>query len=253
MRIAVCGLGRAGKVLARKILEEGKDELCCAICRDGSEAAHKDVGTVLGMYKLDIPIVPISVSAKEMLARNTDVVIDFSNKNATLNIAEICAKNGISMVVCTTNFEKEELAKLKKIGESSEKGLIYAPNLTIGINLLMEFVARISKLLPDFDFEIIERHRKEKKKVTTTAKLIAGRIDRDNVPISSIRVGGYVGVHEVTAANENERLTIVHESFSRDAFANGALMAARYIVEHTGYHEMSDVILELEDRLNMKE
>ena len=56
-------------------------------------------------------------------------------------------------------------------------------------------------------------------------------------------------MHEVTAANENERLTIVHESFSRDAFANGALMAARYILGKSGYHEMSDVIQELEDKM----
>jgi 4-hydroxy-tetrahydrodipicolinate reductase len=249
MRIAVCGLGRAGKVLARKIIEDGRDELVCAICREESDIANQDVGTVLGMYELDIPVVPIPAAAGELVKRKADVVIDFSNKNTTLRMAKICAENYISMVVCTTNFEKEELLELKRIGETSEKGLIYAPNLTIGINLLMEFVERISKLLPDFDFEIIERHRKEKKKVTTTARLIAERIDRDNVPISAIRVGGYVGVHEVTAANENERLTIVHESFSRDAFANGALMAARYILGKSGYHEMSDVIQELEDKM----
>lgn len=249
MRIAVCGLGRAGKVLARKIIEDGKDELCCAICRDESTIADQDVGTVLGMSERGIPVVPISGTAKELVNRDVDVVIDFSNKNTTLKMAKICAENDISMVVCTTNFEQEELEELRSIGEHSSKGLIYAPNLTIGINLLMEFVERISKLLPDFDFEIVERHRKEKKKVTTTAKLIAKRIDRDNVPISAIRVGGYVGVHEVTAANENERLTIVHESFSRDAFANGALMAARYIIDKSGYHEMSDVIQELEDKM----
>lgn len=249
MRIAVCGLGRAGKVLARKIIEDGSDELVCAICREESVIANQDVGTVLGMYELNVPVVRIPVAAEEMRKRKADVVIDFSNKNTTLQIAKICAENHISMVVCTTNFEKEELLELKRIGEASANGLIYAPNLTIGINLLMEFVERISKLLPDFDFEIIERHRKEKKRVTTTAKLIAERIDRDNVPISAIRVGGYVGVHEVTAANENERLTIVHESFSRDAFANGALMAARYILGKSGYHEMSDVIQELEDKM----
>lgn len=249
MRIAVCGLGRAGKVLARKIIGDSRDELCCAICREESAIANQDVGTVLGMCVCDIPVVPIPSVAKELVKREVDVVIDFSNKSTTLKMAKICAENDISMVVCTTNFEQEELRELKGIGECSSKGLIYAPNLTIGINLLMEFVERISKLLPDFDFEIVERHRKEKKKVTTTAKLIAQRIDRENVPISAIRVGGYVGVHEVTAANENERLTIVHESFSRDAFANGALMAARYIIDKSGYHEMTDVIQELEDKM----
>lgn len=253
MRIAVCGLGRAGKVLARKIIENGKDELCCAICREESRIVNQDAGTVLEMCELGIPVVPISRCLNVMQKRQVDVVIDFSNKDTTMKIARLCAEHNISMVVCTTNFEAEQLAELKNIGEHASKGLIYAPNLTIGINLLMEFVERISKILPDFDFEIVERHRKEKKKITTTAKLIAERIDRENVPISAIRVGGYVGVHEVTAANENERITIVHESFSREAFANGALMAANYIVGKSGYYEMYDVIRELEDKMMKQE
>ena len=249
MRIAVCGLGRAGKVLARKIIDGCVDELCCAICRDGSPIANEDVGAVLGMYQLGIPVIPISLSAKEMCSREVEVVIDFSNKGCSLKMAEICADIGISMVVCTTNFEKEEIQELERIGVHSPKGMVYAPNLTVGINLLMEFVGRLSKLLPDFDFEIIERHGKGKQKVTTTAKLIAEQIGRENVPISAVRLGGYVGVHEVTAANENERLTIIHESFTREAFAEGALMAARYIVDKKGYHVMSDVIKELERKL----
>lgn len=249
MKIAVCGLGRAGKVLARKIIDDGRNELSFAICRDESKIAGMDVGTVLDMYELGIPVVPISNMSKELENRNVDVVIDFSNKNTTMVIAEKCAEKKVGLVVCTTNFEIEELEKLRHIGAESEGGLIYAPNLTIGINFVMEFVEKISKLLPNFDFEIIERHRKEKKPITTTARMIAGRIDRENVPISSIRVGGYVGVHEVTAASEDERITIVHESFSRNAFANGALMAADYIVDKKGYHEMTDVISELEKKI----
>lgn len=253
MKIAVCGLGRAGKALAQKIISEGLDELCCAVCRDGSLTADKDIGTVLGMPEKGVPVVRYSACAEEMRKKNVDVVIDFSHKDTSLKMARLCAEHEISMVVCTTNFEEEELEELKRIGACAKKGLVYAPNLTVGINLLIEFVERISKLLPGFDFEIVERHGKGKKRVTSTAKLIASRIDRDSVPISAVRVGGYVGLHEVTAADENERLTIIHESFSRSAFANGALLAARYIAGKSGYHEMSDVILELEDKMLNRE
>ncbi len=249
MRIAVCGLGRAGKALAHKIIQDKKDILCCAICRDESVTANDDVGNVLEMPVLDIPVIPISKVANELMERRVDVVVDFSHKNTTLQLAEICQRINVSLIVCTTNFEGEELDALRNIGEHAKAGLVYAPNLTIGVNLLMLFVEKISKMVPDFDFEIVERHRKDKKKITTTAKLIAQRIERDNVPISSVRLNGYVGVHEVTATNENERITIVHESFSREAFASGALMAARYIVGKQGYHEMSDVICELEDKI----
>lgn len=249
MRIAVCGLGRAGQALIHKILGSGKDVLCCAVCRDGSEKEGLDIGTFLGMRNLDIPVVPISAAATELMQRNVEVVIDFSHKSMTLKMARICADQGISMVACTTNFGEEELMELKKEAGRSKKGVVYAPNLTIGINLLMEFVSRISKLLPDFDYAIIERHPKDKKKVTTTAKKIAGCIEKEYVPILAVRAGGYVGVHEVTAANENERLTIIHESFSREAFADGALLAAAYIVDKKGYYEMSDVIRQLEAKI----
>lgn len=249
MRIAVCGLGRAGRALIHKILTEKKDELCCAVCRDSSEKVGQDIGIFLGMRHLGIPVVPVCAAALELVQRHVDVVIDFSHKSMTLEMARICADHGISMAACTTNFEENELLELKKVAGQSEKGMVYAPNLTIGINLLMEFAGRISRLLPDFDFAIVERHCKDKKKVTTTAKKIADCIDREQVPISAVRAGGYVGVHEVTAANEHERLTIIHESFSRAAFADGALLAAAYIVDRKGYYEMSDVMRELETKM----
>lgn len=246
MKIAICGMGRAGKVLVQKIIQDGQDTLCCAVCRDESDNKNQDVGEILGRYKMGIPVVAISEFRSAAGEMDIDVVIDFSHKTTTLRMAEICQAINVSMVICTTNFTSDELQRIKDIGMASEEGVVYAPNLTIGINLLMEFVEKISKMLPDFDFEIIERHRKEKKRVTTTAKLIAERIDREKVPISAVRLNGYVGVHEVTCTNENERLTIVHESFSRNAFANGALMAARYIIGKRGYHEMTDVIHEME-------
>ena len=244
MKIAIMGLGRAGKVLMKKVLQSKEDELVCGICRKESENKGKDIGEILEMPKQGITVLDMEEFCDFVDTHDVDIVIDFSHKSASLKLAEICAEKNIGLVVCTTNFSEDEIEILKN--SVKENSLIYAPNLTIGINLLMEFVERISKILPDFDFEIIERHMKGKPPVTTTARRIASVIQRDNVPISSIRVGGYVGVHEVTAANENERLTIVHESFTRNAFASGALMAARYIFGKTGYYEMKDVIYELE-------
>lgn len=244
MKIAIMGLGRAGKVLVKKVLQSRQDELVCGICRKESGNKGKDIGMILEMPRQGIPVLDMDEFCSFTDTHDVDVIIDFSHKSASLKLAEICAQKDIGLVVCTTDFNENEIDILKN--SVRENSLIYAPNLTIGINLLMEFVERISKILPDFDFEIIERHMKGKPPVTTTAKRIASVIQRDDVPISSVRVGGYVGVHEVTAANENERLTIVHESFTRNAFASGALMAARYICGKSGYYEMKDVIYELE-------
>jgi len=243
MKIAVCGLGRAGKALAHKIISDGKDELSLVINREESSTVGKDAGEVLEMYALNVPVVGVNECCSYLEERKVDVIIDFSNKETTLRMLQLLKDKDFSYVICTTNFDENQLELIRDTGACFKKGLIYAPNLTIGINLLMDFVKRLSRIVPDFDFEIVERHSKGKPRVTTTAKVIASKIDREDVPISSVRVGGYVGVHEVVAANKNERITIEHESFTREAFANGALYAARFVTDNkSGYFEMSDAV-----------
>lgn len=247
MRIAVCGLGRAGKELARKIISEGKMELVMAVCRDTSISAGRDVGELLDMPPQGIEVYKLSETTEMLKAKKVDVVIDFSAKEISLKLAEICEAAGTNLVVCTTNFSEEEKEVLRR--KENKIGIVFAPNLTLGINLLIEFVAKLSKILPEFDFEIVERHRRDKPRVTTTARLISKAIDRGETPISSVRIGGYVGVHEVTAASEEERITIEHESFSRQAFAKGALLAAEFVKNKKGFYEMKDVIAALEEHV----
>lgn len=245
MNIAVCGLGKAGKVLAKSIIDDNNNNLSLAICRNESLTSGKDVGTILGTINLDIPIVPLDEAVKELRARNIDVVIDFSNKDTSLKLLDICDKASVNLVICTTNMSDDEERVIKAIAQKANIGVVEAPNLTIGINLLMDFVETLSIILPDFDFEIVEKHRRDKPRITTTAKIIAKKIHRDEVHISSVRAGGYVGIHEVIAASENERITIEHESFNRMAFSNGALLAAKFVFNRKGYYTMSDVIKDL--------
>lgn len=247
MNIAVCGLGRAGKELARKIILETEHRLIMGICRDGSLSEGKDVGELLGMPENGVLV--YSLSECENALKDVDVVIDFSGKQTSMKLAPVCHKANKNLVICTTNFTDEEKKYLKDLSEDGSFGLVYAPNLTIGINLLMGFVEKLSRILPEFDFEIVERHRKDKPSVTTTAKLISKVINRGDTPISSVRAGGYVGIHEVTAASEEERITIEHESFSRQAFAKGALLAGEFVVSRKGFYEMKDVIEDLEKKV----
>lgn len=247
MNIAVCGLGRAGKELARKVLSGTSHNLTLGLCRDSSSAVGEDVGELLGMPKTGIRVYKISDCVDAI--KDTDVIIDFSGKQTSLELASVCKKVHKNLVICTTNFTDEEKQYLRVLSENGDFGLVYAPNLTIGINLLMEFVGKLSRILPDFDFEIVERHRRDKPKVTTTAKLISKVINRGDIPISSVRAGGYVGIHEVIAASEEERITIEHESFSRQAFAKGALLAAQFVSDKVGFYEMRDVIVDLEKKV----
>lgn len=253
MKIGLCGLGRAGQTMAKKILDSDKHELSCVICREISETAGMDVSQIMGIFPIGLKVIKLSEFALLDQSKLPDIVIDFSNHSMSLELMRVCENLGINLVICTTGFTDEGRTEMIETGLRKKIGLVYAPTLTLGINLLIEVVSKLSAMLPWFDFAIVERHRKDKKRVTTTAQLIADATKRDDIHISSVRAGGYVGIHEVTAASENERLTITHESFNRGAFADGAMMAAEFINGRKGYYEMKNVIDDFVQRLKDNE
>ena len=101
-------------------------------------------------------------------------------------------------------------------------------------------------IFPNYEFDILEKHPKGKKKPTATAKMLAKAARDDEISIHSVRMDGYIGVHQITITDGIERITLVHESLSRQAFAKGAILAAEYIQGKTGFFRMEDVIHHLE-------
>ena len=247
MKLAICGFGRAARPLAKNILDTDTHTLQAVLCRASSTKQGMDIGDILYGKGKSVGIA-ITSPEKILEARedyDIDVVIDFSHHDMAFPLIALCGNLGANLVICTTNHSIEEISKFQEFSEKLNLGVVYAPNLTIGINLLMDFVKRLAKISPDFSFEIVERHPKDKAPVTTTARMISQAIDREDVPIHSVRLNGYVGVHEVTASNGYEKITIEHESFSRMAFANGALLAAGYIQNRKGFYLMRDVVKDI--------
>lgn len=248
MKIAISGLGKAGKALAEYIVEKTDDTLVCAICRDDSESAGLSIAEAIrypSKTMHECPVIPVSQADEHPAMQEAEVLIDFSNSAFTYQLCELCCATGCNLVVCTTNHDERTRETLMAHAEQKDIGIVYAPNITLGVNVLIETTRILSQLLPDFDFAIMERHRADKAPVTATAKMIANAAENHDVSISYMRAGGYVGVHELTAASENERITIVHESFSRSAFANGAVMAAHFVAGKKGFFKMHDVIVDL--------
>lgn len=245
MIIALSGLGKAGKALVSS-LDATRDELAVAVCRPESASSGCDVGEVLELSHVHAPVLPASAAAKVIRGEGVDVLIDFSHQAFTRTLVELCVQTGASMVICTTNHSDDDLRYFRNAAARSGIGIAYAPNLTLGINLLMGFAKKLGQVLPHFDFAIVERHRKSKPPISATARMIAGSVEGHDVPIACVRAGEYVGVHELTAAGANERITITHEAFSRNAFADGALFAARFVQGKTGFYTMEDVMASLE-------
>ena len=248
MNICVCGIGRAGQAMIHRLIKS-EHKICGALVKANNENIGANLGDYLGVSALNAHILSINDCVNELKKKNTDLIIDFSNQAATKTLISISAEIGAKLVICTTNHSTETIDYLKEYTKEHSLGVVYAPNLTLGINLLIEIVSHLSLILPDFDFEIVERHCKSKPRGTMTANIISNAIGRGDTHISSVRAGGYVGIHEVTCANENERITIVHESFSRQAFAYGAMLAADFIKDKTGFFVMKDVINDIKERM----
>ncbi len=247
MRVAVCGIGRAGKVMMHYLLENENTELVLGINRDSSATVGRDIGDVMGIPVQNVPVVGMKDLRRYIQEKRVEGLIDFSHKSLSLELLQTLEDfRELSLVICTTNYTDSENAKLQLLLSHFVGGVVYADTLSLGINLLRRFAAMEAKLLSGFQFDIVEKHIAAKPKPTATAKRIAEAIGRDT-PIHSMRLGGYVGVHELTAADAYERLTITHESFTREAFARGAMIAMCFLKGRQGVYSMDDVLRWMEN------
>lgn len=250
MNIAVCGLGKTGLEVARLLKEQREHNLTAGFCSSGSQKAGRDIGALAQIAPWGVKTYELAEAESVLIKNRVDVVIDFSCPQATLELLKACHKTGVGAVVCTTGFSEEQIESMHALAAKRRFGLVFAPNVTIGINIMMNLVNRLAQCLPEYDYLITEMHHNKKNDIPSgTAKKIAkvlksafGEKKKKPTPIHSVRAGGYIGHHDVLAVGENEKIMIVHESFSRKAFAEGALCAARFIRGKRGWYEMKDVI-----------
>ena len=252
IRVCLIGLGKTGKEVAKVLLEQHDIRLVAAICSPGSDKAGKDLGVVIDRRDTGI-IVEGAERLEEIIFRTKpDVVVDFSKPEATVRNAVIFAKLRVNIVVATTGFSRISLKRLFILTRKYHVGIVYAPNITLGVNVLMLLTNIASSLLSNYDFQITEQHHSRKKDIPSgTALKIAGEIEKglsaagtvkESIPISAVRAGGIIGRHEVSIVGEEDKLEISHESFSRKAFAAGAISAVKFLYKKTGYYEMADVL-----------
>src|SRR5437764_5060340 len=202
--------------------------------------------------------------AKEIDA--CDVVIDFSHPSATHEICRTALGTGKPLVIGTTGQSNEERVLLEKTSQSLP--IVFSPNFSVGVNALFWLTRKTAEMLSqDFDLEIMEVHHRLKKDAPSgTAKKLAevlcdvrkldyaknvahgrngliGERSAAEIGVHSIRGGDAVGDHTVLFAGRGERLELTHKASSREAFATGALRAARWIVDRPpGLYTMEDVI-----------
>lgn len=222
-------------------------------CRSNRKKNHpdigKDVGTVCGIDKLDVPITDNLAQVIE----KCDAIVDFTTSVSTINNVKQAKIAHKPIVIGTTGLMDEEMQIIK--AASSVIPILVSPNMSIGVNVLFKTVGSMVRDLGDgYDIEIIEAHHNQKKDSPSgTAKRLAeeildakGKGKKSDIPIHAIRAGDIVGDHTVIFAGENERIEVTHRAHSRDVLARGALRACEFIVgKSPKLYNMQDVLKEI--------
>lgn len=254
IRVCLVGIGKTGKEIARVLMEQEDIKLVSAICSPNSSKKGKDLGEIIGCPYTGITVDSSDNLEEVIFKTKPDVVVDFSSPDATMRNAKIFSRLKVNIVIATTGFSNLTLKKLFVLTRKYHNGIVYAPNITLGVNVLMLLTNIASNILNNYDFQINEIHHKRKKDAPSgTALKIAKEVekglkssgiekDKFDIPITAVRAGGVVGKHEVMIIGEEDKIEITHESFSRRAFAEGAIRAIRFVFKKSGYYEMSDVL-----------
>lgn len=180
-----------------------------------------------------------------------DVCIDFSEPGAVIENVRVVTAAGKAMVVGTTGWY-ERIDEARRLVVESGTGLVYGSNFSIGVNLMFRITRRAAELFgrfPEYDPFIEEAHHKFKKDAPSGTAIFLKRIVeaeyKRDVPTSSTRAGFLPGTHTVGFDSEADTLTITHSARSRAGFADGAIVAARWVAGRRGFYEFSDLIEEL--------
>jgi len=262
IKIAIAGSsGRMGRTLLESVLQSDDLVLHTALEHGSSPLLGRDAGEMLGASS------GVKISADVAAAlKGADVLVDFTRPEGTLHHVEICRKLGVNIVIGTTGFNAQQKAQL---GSAARQiGIVFAPNMSVGVNLMFKLLETASRVLAQgYDIEIIEAHHRHKVDAPSGTALgmgeviaktlgrdlskcavygregVTGERDPNAIGFATVRGGDIVGDHTVLFAGTGERIEITHKAGSRATFATGALRAARFLTEHpAGLYDMQDVL-----------
>jgi 4-hydroxy-tetrahydrodipicolinate reductase len=198
--------------------------------------------------------------------KKTDIIIDFTIPECTLEILKIASKLKKKVVIGTTGFNRNEENQIKKY--SKKIPILKAGNMSLGVNLLMYLTEVASKSLNDeYLSKIFEVHHKHKKDYPSGTALMLGKgiadgknknlynligkkyLNKRSFPygkkinFNSIRKGEIIGEHEVKFSSGKEIITLNHEAFDRELYSDGALTASKWLMKKKpGLYSMRDLL-----------
>jgi len=228
LRLAVIGTGRMGRLVSQLAPDRGFD-VVATIGADGNERGR-------GI-------------TRESLC-GAEVAVEFTLPHAAAANARACAAAGCPVVVGTTGWGGDQPA-VEDAVRSAGGAILTAANFSVGANILFRLAAdagRLVRRFAEFEAQIVETHHSAKKDAPSGTALAVERAAAaalgKAVPVASVRVGSVPGTHELIFDAPFEQLRLTHEARDRRVFAEGALVAARWLVGRRGVFTMADVLAE---------
>ncbi len=257
IRVGVAGAcGRMGAGIVKTVSQQADMELVLAV---DLERVGQDVAEVAGAGRMGVLISKPDELPALLEKTKTDVLVDFTNREAALKNARTAVKKRVSLVIGTTGLKENELGELKKLINRNKTAAVISPNMATGVNIFFKLAAEAARSLgEDYDVEILEVHHHHKKDAPSgtalrAAELIARELKLDvkkksvygrkgmvgerpkgEIAFHAIRAGDVVGEHTMIFAGNEERIEITHRAQSRNAFINGVIRAIRFIFSKKG-------------------
>ena len=242
IKLAVSGcFGRMGERITSLALEDKNFKIFSLLENKDHPNISRDRLQSVSTF-LNIPVRTDSSTLK-----GAQVLIEFTSTQATLEHLEICQKYKVKMVIGTTGFSSEQIQKIRKASKTLP--IVFSSNMSVGVNILFKLAQEAAaKFGSDYQVKIVEAHHIHKKDAPSgTAKTIAEVIEQSSKrkvsDIQSIREGEIIGDHRIVFESPVDTLKISHHAKTRDIFAKGSLVAAKFLAKKkNGLFNMQDVL-----------
>jgi 4-hydroxy-tetrahydrodipicolinate reductase len=222
VRILVLGRGKTGALVAEVARERGH-EIRTLASQDNQDGR----------------------GLTDELARQTDVVIDFTTPHAVIPNVIRCAELGLPVVVGTTGWY-QHLDRVRELVRERKATLLYGSNFSVGMNFFFKVMQMLAPALnKGYRASIVERHHVHKKdKPSGTAVTIQKILETSGqkVEVASVREGETVGMHLVMLDSPHDTILLTHDAKSRIGFAEGAVLSAEWIQGKTGFWEFPEIV-----------
>jgi 4-hydroxy-tetrahydrodipicolinate reductase len=263
LKVVIAGCtGRMGHALLESVFADAELVLYGALDRAGDNPSlGHDAGEKFGK------VTGIKVTADiDAALKGADFLVDFTRPEASMQYLHACQKANVAMVIGTTGFSVEQKAAIE--AASNNIPIVFAPNMSVGVTLLINLVEQAAKVLSEaYDIEVVEMHHRHKVDAPSGTALrlgeaaayglgqdlkdcaiyarvgVTGEREAGKIGFATLRGGDVVGDHTVVFAGVGERVELTHKASSRATFAVGALRAAKFLAnKKSGLFDMQDVL-----------